>query len=277
MPLFQPWLEITTVSNCSIDCSYCPQRIFQKHYHGCKTLVLDDFKLALYSVPKYVPIHFSGFAEPFLNAQCIDMIEYTHSQGHKISLFSTLVGLKSKDVKRLRHCNPEVTLHLPDNLGNAKIPLTQTYKDTLSEAMKQLRITTLYVMNERFISNERAGSCTDTQKRHIRGWFFCEKLSAPQFVMLPNGDVTLCCMDFGLKHPLGNLTSQSWFDIIRSPKYQSVCANRFKIDGDVLCRKCAWASINFRAKYYIKRVVQRYYAKQCIAQYAKSNFEGVSK
>jgi sulfatase maturation enzyme AslB (radical SAM superfamily) len=269
IPLFQPWLEVTTVSNCTIDCKYCPQRIFQKHYHGCKMLTLSAFKSALVSVPRYVGIHFSGFAEPFLNPQCIDMMEYAHSKGYKISLFSTLVGLRSIDVERLRRCNPEVTLHLPDNLGNAKIPLTQTYKDTLTAVMKQLRITTFYVMNERFISNERAGSCADTQRRHLHGWFFCEKLSAPQFVMLPNCDVTLCCMDFGLKHIVGNLAAQSWFDIIWSPEYQKVCANRLKIDGDVLCRKCAWASVNFRTKYYIKRVVQRYYVKQCIEQYYK--------
>ena len=269
MPLFQPWLEVTTVSKCTIDCRYCPQRIFQKKYQGCKVLSFDDFKSALSSVPKQVAIHFSGFAEPFLNPQCLDMIEYTHAQGYKISLFSTLVGLKSKDVERLKRCNPEVTLHLPDNLGNAKIPLTQAYKDTLTAAMNQLHITTFYVMNERFISNERAGSCEETQTRNLRGWFFCEKLATPQFVMLPNGDVTLCCMDFGLKHPLGNLVSQSWFEITQSLEYQNVCANRFKIDGEVLCRKCAWASVNFRAKYYIKRIVQRHQAKQCIEHYYK--------
>ncbi|MDR1993702.1 MAG: SPASM domain-containing protein [Nitrososphaerota archaeon] len=214
-------------------------------------------------------LHFSGFAEPFLNPQCIDMIEYAYAQGYKIILFSTLVGLKSKDVKRLSHCNPEVTLHLPDNLGNAKIPLTQAYRDTLTAAIKQLRISTFYIMNERFITNERAGSCANTQERHLRGWLFCEKLYVPQFVMLPNCDVVLCCMDFGLKHPLGNLASQSWLDITRSAEYQRVCTNRFKTKGDILCRRCAWASANFRTRYYIKRVVQRYQAKQCIEQYRK--------
>ncbi|MGD6851753.1 MAG: hypothetical protein ACQCN6_06830 [Candidatus Bathyarchaeia archaeon] len=43
-------------------------------------------------------------------------------------------------------------------------------------------------------------------------------------------------MDFGLKHPLGNLASQSWLDIVKSPEYQKVCVNRFKMNGAVLCR-----------------------------------------
>jgi hypothetical protein len=33
-------------------------------------------------------------------------------------------------------------------------------------------------------------------------------------VMLPNGDVSLCCMDYGLKHILGNLYEQDYEEII---------------------------------------------------------------
>lgn len=218
-------------------------------------------------MPKHVAIHFSGFSEPFLNPQCIDMIEYAHREGYKIVLFSTLVGLKSKDIEKLRRCSPELTLHLPDNLGNAKISLTQEYRDTLRATLKLLPVDTFYVMDERFISNERAGFCKDAPKRQIHGLFFCEKLFTPQFVMLPNCDVVLCCMDFGLNHPLGNLASQSWLDIVESPEYQRVCANRFQTSGTVLCRGCAWASLSYRCSYYVKRIVQRYYAKQCIQRY----------
>ena len=33
-------------------------------------------------------------------------------------------------------------------------------------------------------------------------------------VMLPNGDVSLCCMDYGLEHILGNLFEQSYDEIM---------------------------------------------------------------
>jgi sulfatase maturation enzyme AslB (radical SAM superfamily) len=269
--MLQQWsrLEITTVSNCAIDCRFCPQQIFQEHYHGCKSLRLSDFKIALSKVPKNVAIHFSGFAEPFLNPQCIDMIEYAHREGYRIFLFSTLVGLKSKDVPRLQRCKPKLILHLPDKLGNAKIPITKEYRETLKATLEQLPVDTFYVMDEHFISNERAGSCTDTPARHILGWLFCEKLFAPQFVMLPNCDVALCCMDFGLKHILGNLSSQSWRDILESPEYQRIRANRFRVDGDVLCRRCAWASLRFRQPFYIKRIAQRYYANRLLQRCLK--------
>jgi sulfatase maturation enzyme AslB (radical SAM superfamily) len=262
-----PRLEITTVSNCIVNCSYCPQQTFKEHYSGCNTLRLEDFKKALSKVPKNVEIHFSGFSEPFLNPGCLDMLEYAHLKGYTVFLFSTLVGLKSSDVKRLIRCSPKLTLHLPDKLGNAKIPINQTYKDTLSAVLTQLPIDTFYRMDERFISNERAGLCSNTAKRQVKGCIFCEKLFVPQFVMLPNCDVVLCCMDFELKHPLGNLLSESWLELVKSSEYQKVIANRFKASDDILCRSCAWASLGFRQRYYVRRIVQRYHAKQLLQPY----------
>ena len=46
-------------------------------------------------------------------------------------------------------------------------------------------------------------------------------------VMLPNGDVSLCCMDYGLKHILGNLFEQEYEDVV--PK-MNTCFD--------LCRFC---------------------------------------
>jgi len=247
-------LEITTVSKCVIDCSYCPQQVFQEAYHGCRTLSLENFKKALLSVPKNVTIHFSGFSEPFLNPECIDMIEYAHSTGYKIVIFSTLVGLKSENVKRLQICNPEeFVLHLPDNKDNAKIPITETYKDTLVTALKLLRVSYFSVMNDLFISNERAGLCLNIPKRRVHGWFYCTKLVSPQFVMLPNCDVVLCCMDFGLKHRLGNLLEQSFMDIVNSKEYKRVRDGRFKTRVGIICRKCMWAVPLYR--WYGRRVL----------------------
>jgi hypothetical protein len=36
-------------------------------------------------------------------------------------------------------------------------------------------------------------------------------------VVLPNGDVSLCCMDYGLKHIIGNIYEQEYDDIIPPP------------------------------------------------------------
>jgi MoaA/NifB/PqqE/SkfB family radical SAM enzyme len=259
MNKIEPWLEITTVSKCVIDCSFCPQEAFEKSYHGCKSLSLENFKIALSRVPKNIAIHFSGFSEPFLNPDCINMIEYAHSEGHKIVLYSTLVGLRTEDTKRLKECNPHLVLHLPDNLGNAKIPTTEMYTETLIAVLKTMRIDDISVMNENFVSNERAGLCQGVSERYLRGYFCCPKLLAPQCVMLPNCDVVLCCMDFGLRHCLGNLLEQSFTDILKSSEYKKLCSSRFRMDDDSICRKCVWAVPLHRwyIKSYVKPILYR--------------------
>jgi len=89
------------------------------------------------------------------------------------------------------------------------------------------------------------------------GWFLCRKLGRnPQVVMLPNCDVVLCCMDFGLKHKLGNLLDQSYLDIVNSPNFQKIRSNRFHWDGDCLCRECDWSSIYWNSKKFAWRVLR---------------------
>jgi len=46
-------------------------------------------------------------------------------------------------------------------------------------------------------------------------------------VVLPNGDVSLCCMDYGLTHIIGNIFTEEYTDIIPKP---NTCFD--------LCRKC---------------------------------------
>jgi len=246
-------IEITTVSKCVIDCDLCPQKIFQENYHGCRTLSLENFKTALLTIPKNIAIHFSGFAEPFLNPECMNMIEHAHLMGHKIVLYSTLVGLDAKDIDRLKRCNPYLILHLPDNLGNAKIPITEEYKNTLPEVLKQMHVAEFSVMNKSFASNGRAGQCKNSVKIHRHGWFWCDKLHNPNFVMLPNCDVVLCCMDFGLKHKLGNLLDQSYLEITNSPYFEKIRDNRFHWNSNFLCRECMFGSIRWNILYKISK------------------------
>jgi sulfatase maturation enzyme AslB (radical SAM superfamily) len=252
MSLFYPLLEITTVSNCVINCEYCPQKAFQRSYRGCNVLAFEDFKRALSTVPKTVEIHFSGFSEPFLNPNCLEMIEYARLEGYKIVVNSTLVGLKTEDVGRLERCKPKLTIHLPDNLGNAKIPITETYKNTLVEVLIKMKVSDFAIMNENFVSNQRAGLCKNSEKIHRTGWYWCIKLVAPQFVMLPNCDVVLCCMDFGLKHKLGNLLEQSYSEIVDSSAFSAIRNNRFHWDGDSLCRNCMWGALRWNFQMYAK-------------------------
>jgi hypothetical protein len=198
-----------------------------------------------------VVLDFAGFSEPFAHPKAIELIEYAYRKGHQVILNSTLVGADLADVERLACCNlKEFIFHLPDNLGNAKIPITETYKEVLASAFTKLTVTGTSIMNSRFISNWRAGSCDDSPSIHIEGRFYCFKLYTPQFVLLPNCDLQLCCMDFQLKHKVGNLLTESWDDIINQGEYKRL-KNQPK---NVICRNCVYAVPYFKhlAKWFYK-------------------------
>ena len=60
-------------------------------------------------------------------------------------------------------------------------------------------------------------------------------------VLLPNGDVQLCCMDFGLKHKLGNLNVDTYLDLYHSKEFLRVMEAMSDESEYLICRKCAYA------------------------------------
>ncbi len=60
-------------------------------------------------------------------------------------------------------------------------------------------------------------------------------------VLMPNGDLQLCCMDYGLEEHLGNLGEASYRDIIRGERFAGVIARLNDPNGKILCRRCEYA------------------------------------
>jgi radical SAM protein with 4Fe4S-binding SPASM domain len=173
------------------------------------------------------------------------MLELASSLGFRTTIFTTLVGADEDDIMRLSKCNmAEIHLHLPDNRGNAKIPVDEKYMKTLALALQTLTINTTTIMNDLFWNNGRAGLVTNGSKpRHLRGIFNCPMLMYPRPVMLPNGDLVLCCMDYGLRHKLGNILEDSYDTIMNRKEFRRIRADRYGWDSDNLCRSCTYASL----------------------------------
>ena len=60
-------------------------------------------------------------------------------------------------------------------------------------------------------------------------------------VLLPNGDVQLCAMDYGLRHTLGNLFRESYSSIVNGPVLAKVFDELDRSASDILCRECEYA------------------------------------
>ena len=236
-------LEITTMIGCPLMCTFCPQDNLRDAYGTAdeKYMSLETFKKVIDDLPDHYRIDFSGMAEPWVNPNCTDMMQYCLEQGRRVAVYTTLYNWSREDADRMAELMVEYakqfevfSIHYPDNLGNMKgwkytedweyaLRVTQmvcqhagikTEGMTMSgqgEVHDELKHLGIRLWN--WQGHDRAGSLPIEQvkqqavqiaPRHT-GPIRCGKTPRyDQNVVLPNGDVVLCCMDYDCKHVLGN-------------------------------------------------------------------------
>ena len=244
-----PVMELTMMIGCPLMCTFCPQDNLRTQYGTSeKYMQLDDLKIVLDKLPKNTRIDFSGMSEPWANPRCTDMLRMVLDMGFKIAIYTTLYGMEDpEEVKSLIEAHKKqievVMLHLPDSNGNMK-----GWKNS-PEWMEALRImATLDVpCGVGAMTMDKSGVVhPDLQPivGQLSGWmghtradslnveqigeqvismtphniFSLTCASTPFYdrnVLLPNGDVVLCCMDYNLTHILGNLLTQTYDEIMQ--------------------------------------------------------------
>ena len=241
-------------NGCVVDCVFCPQRLLTESYQGQRVMSLEDFQRRVDRIPKDVRITFSGFVEPWLNKHCTDMVLYAHETGHPVSVFTTGIGMSVDDIERIAHVpfmggpNGGFTFHLPDSELLAKHPITPGYIK-LCEWVRDNhhRIANFYLMSMGSTVHPAVSHCFDgnfvvaqmwdragnlsreailkPELMQMKGrWNQTQHTDGPRTcgcvenlyhnVMMPNGDVSLCCMDYGMDNIIGNLDRQSYEEVI---------------------------------------------------------------
>ena len=272
-----PTLEITPVLGCSVNCRYCPQEVIVRKYfehdkNRKRIMTLEDFQIFLEHTPDDCDIMFAGMAEPYLNKDAVEMFKIACNAGRKVSIYTTLVGASEQDVdETLRLPIHYVTLHVADKYGYAHIPLTEEYYRNVekyvsakkkdgspfvdfvnAQAEPDERIAEICKGKYEVMTSvqDRAGNLEDEhlQKREhnlgknekIMCCFCGPKLT--NNVVLPDGTLLLCNMDYGMQHVLGNLLTND-YETIRSggELYRVFDGMNGNEDIDVLCRKCLLA------------------------------------
>jgi len=270
---FRPIVEITSRVGCSMRCRYCPQDLFIKKYKSVErpmTMSFDTFKTCIDKLPKEAIIDFAGFAEPFLNPHIIDMMEYAYDKGRDLRLYTTLTGLSLKELERVLNIPfLSVVLHLPDKKHCANIPITDEYFKMLD-----ICISTTKEDGQPFVDHANAqcepppeileridgrvrvtwdvidwaGNIDTPEVRtseEKNGSLLCA-MSANQNhnILLPDGSLLLCCMDWGMNYVLGNLLTDSYENIMKGRTISRVRVAMEEENarpGNFLCKKCTSA------------------------------------
>lgn len=264
-----PVMELTTMIGCPLMCTFCPQDNLRTEY-GDKTkyMQLDDLKTVLERLPRNTRIDFSGMSEPWANPACTDMLRLTLDMGYRIAIYTTLYGMEDPmEVRKLLESHASqvevVVLHLPDANGNMRGWKNST---TWLNAFETI-VNTQVPCGIGAMTMDRSGVVHEDLQRYVRrlpGWvghtradsldtdqikgqtisitpingFALTCASTPFFdrnVLLPNGDVVLCCMDYDLKHIIGNLLEQTYEEMMQGEKLAKI----IKWNEDPKFNKCS--------------------------------------
>lgn len=278
-----PTLEITTVIGCRVNCKYCPQKVLLRRYFAdsqnrTSVMTLGDFQRFLEHTPRNCDLMFAGMSEPYLNPDCTEMLKMACEAGRNVSLYTTLEGAGEKDVEEMLKLPFQfVGLHVADEKGFAHITVSEEYyasverlihaekpngepfiNDISAQADPLPRIMEMCRGKyEVLISlQNRAGNLEGSELAGREHMLTNERItccfSGPEFnnhVVLPDGTLLLCNMDYGMRHVLGNLKTDTYDHIRSNPVMQGIFAG---VAGDpavgLLCRNCLFAMVEKEEK-----------------------------
>ena len=272
-----PSLEFTLMVGCPLRCTFCPQDTLREAYgKAVKYFTLDNFRTVLAKVPKHVRIDFAGMAEPWANPNATTMLGEALDAGYNMAIYTTLYGMTESDGIRVaaalhRHARQieVLCLHLPDANGNMKgWKNSPAYEANLGrflslqgflphvEAMTMdgsgrvhPDIAHIGIQLGNWSGNTRAGNVAPGRDlgaplidaaKHETVVMCSFTPFYDQNVVLPNGDVVLCCMDYSAQHRIGNLIEQDYYDLFSGPEMGRLRAENMRpqFSKASLCKSC---------------------------------------
>ncbi len=275
----EPFLEITPVIGCRVNCRFCPQKVLTNAYFAedknrKRVMTIDDFKVFLEHTPKNCGIMFAGMAEPFLNTNCTEFLQMACDEGRKVRLYTTLEGADEKDIDIILKLPLQfVGLHVADKRGHAHITISEKYyqnverllnakkinseasfiDDITAQAEPDERIKELCKGRFEIITSvqDRAGNIEDdgVEKRDYKltnEKFTCCYCGSDvnNHVVLPDGTLLLCQMDYGMRHVMGNLLVNTFDELRQSEIIKNVLeAMKGHHTCELLCDTCLNAKI----------------------------------
>jgi sulfatase maturation enzyme AslB (radical SAM superfamily) len=255
----RPVMELTTMIGCPLMCTFCPQDNLRNSY-GTETKYMSqrDLTTMLVKLPRNTRIDFSGMSEPWANHECTSMLEEVLYMGFDVAIYTTLYGMADPErvVKVLTNHMPqlkELVIHFPDANNNMR---GWKPTDEWANAFNVMGTLTLPKGVGKLMTMDKNGIVHPLLQGHIKklvnwvGHTRADSLNLEQIgeqvisvtphndfsltcrstpfydrnVLLPNGDVVLCCMDYNLRHILGNLLTQSYEEIMQGKPLQDLIA-----------------------------------------------------
>jgi organic radical activating enzyme len=273
----EPFLEVTTVIGCRVNCRFCPQNLlvgkyFERDKNRKRVMTVDDFRIILDNISQDCVVTFAGMAEPFLNPNCTRFLQMACESGRKVRLYTTLEGATEDDVDAIIHMPLQfVGLHIADQMKYAHIKLNEQYFRMLEKLVNAKKINNdttfvneitaqgdpdkkiVEILDGKFeiltAVHDRAGNLNDNkvvkrEQKLVNEKFRCGYcgVDVNNHVVLPDGTLLLCQMDYGMKHVLGNLLEHTYDELRQGSTMNTIFeAMKGNRTCEVLCDTCVCA------------------------------------
>jgi hypothetical protein len=206
------------------------------------------------------------------------MLEHTLAKGYRVAIYTTLYGMTAEIaasvVALIEQYRPQVEvvcIHVQDKNNNMRgLKFKEAWVASFNvfvEAIRENKVPNASIMTmdkggevhpflqetgiraPGFFAIDRAGTL---DKEAVEGQPVHETnnagkriacASTPFYdhnVLMPNGDVLLCCMDYGYKHVIGNLMREGYYGLFRSDEMGEVVESNMQPNPDKcsICRSC---------------------------------------
>ena len=249
---------------------------FKKIAKG-KMLTYDDIVLYSKNIPNETLISWTGYTEPLDCKDFTEIVEHFHQRGLPQLISTTLCGTKKSTayfVENVDKFSAGISLHVPDNEGLMRGRFDESYAAQLQKVLINIRANpeikcdifligdevhrsiastvaeACSFQNVEFVSAKylntrnssvdagKFGLLSSVSQRSSNERFMCSYKRLNRGVLLPNGDVTLCCQDYGLERILGNLKAMSLEDIYKVIENHVQWSEDFKAGRFYPCVKC---------------------------------------
>ncbi len=250
---------------------------------GPYEMSFETFKTCIDKLPYKAPVSFGGFSEPFANPHILEMLEYCKKTRRRIHIHTTLRGLKFKDIDRVMATFPHrLYIHMPDEEGYMNPPIGKEYFKVINKFReyykRKYRIGLVCIGTPIAELVEGFGpidflpiSSMDNERGTFNGHDFLEEVykDVPnpirdrqdfdysvrckrskrlhETVLVPNGDVYACIMDYKLELKICNLLTDSW-DAHEDGRIR-IIKQQQSDDKNIKCNTCDFARMsNTRAQ-----------------------------
>lgn len=251
-----PTMEFTLKIGCKLNCDWCPQDKLVAAYRNPKrAITLQDFRQVLSKLPPEVEVHFSGMSEPLFHKDWMFMVAMAHQRKRKVRVFTTLWGASLSAVDYL--CSSpleELAIHLPSAGTKERLELTDEHYHRIKRVLETRveadclifncdgsvpeKLMRILDRNPECYRVNRAGNLPEGPELNHKGPIECARdgRALRKNVVLPDGRVLLCCMDYSMQHVLGNVITEP-YSFLEHRRNEI----REKLDSETsttLCRHC---------------------------------------